>query len=423
MQGSSGRRLVVAWWFVLLVALAVLVSPVPAVAGPADWPQLGHGPSHAGYQAFPAGLSPSSVDALGRIWRRDVTPGSDEWWPVYAAPVVSDRSVFAAAMRPFEPSRLVAFDASTGQRRWRTTDLGPLSAAPAVSRGIVVVNASYPFEAVAFDATTGETLWRQPTTTGSAEGENFQGAAPVVIGGVAIVSTTGDTFEGQPIGRLWAFDLETGEVLWDVRQSWSRPAATARGIFIGRDNRLVALDLADGSVLWWTRLGGATAFVGAPGVSGGTVYVPVERAGDDLLVAVAALDGTVRWRTQVHASLSVHAPPSVSPNRVVAETIGGRLVALHRRGGRPAWIARITPSRPSVWTCVEGACASPASVDGVVFAVAGPRVRAFRLTDGAVLWGARIASTSSEIGLASSPAIANGILYVGSDDGFLYAFG
>ena len=38
--------------------------------------------------------------------------------------------------------------------------------------------------------------------------------APVIAHGIVVVSVTGDTFEGDRLGKLWAFDLVTGDVVW-----------------------------------------------------------------------------------------------------------------------------------------------------------------------------------------------------------------
>ena len=426
MRAPVGRLAVFA---VVLVWVAAM--PGSATIG-ADWPQYGRGPAHAGYQPVETLIAPDTAPTLDVRWRHDLAARGRDRYEIYAAPVVADGLVFAAPMRPtFSHGALWALDAQTGERRWKTTDLGTLVAPPAVSDGIVVVNASYPFEAIAFDAATGETLWRQQTVFGSAEGENFQGTAPVIADGIAVVSSAGDTLQGDRLGKLWAFDLGTGHIVWTRPQTWSRPAVDGGTVFVGDDmwapggmsrgNHLLAIALEDGTLRWRTTLGGRGATVGAPSIANGVVYVTVQRPHRAELVTISAGDGSLLRSASIDAWPNYLTPPMVAPDRIVIETFTGTLVAFSADLDH-LWTARIVRPSPDVWTCTEGACASPSGANGVVFAVAGARMRAFGLEDGRSLWSWRIGRGGS-IGNASSPAISNGTVYVGSDAGYLYAFG
>lgn len=154
------------------------------------------------------------------------------------------------------------------------------------------------------------------------------------------------------------------------------------------------------------------------------VYATVWRPGrGTLAVALSARNGHVRWRARAeHATFG--APPLVTPDRIVVETARGSLLALRRSDGERLWLAEIDPTSRHVTTCVESACAGPAAANGVLFAVAGDRVRAFRLFNGEPLWSRGIGDpTDDTFGLTSSPAISRGTVYVGSDNGHLFAFG
>ena len=418
---------------ILAFAAAIATSMQPAGATSVDWPQFAQGPAHTGYQPLETVIGPDSVGELSPAWVRDLTPYGGQRQEIYAASVVAGGTVFAAPMRVRAAhGSLFALDAATGQVRWRTTDIGTLVAAPAVLDGIVVVNASYPHEAIAFDAATGETLWRQPTVLSTGwEGENFEGTSPVLVDGIAVVSASGDTLEGEPLGRLWAFDLETGEVVWDARQTHGRPTVAGGKVLVADwtwsgtvwDGRqLVARDLLDGSIVWKTSLGGPDAVVGIPSVQVGIVYVTVERRRSHLLVALDVSDGSELWRTVVHAHVGEFTPPVITPDRIVLASANGWLIGRHRHAGGPAWRAEVTARHRDTWTCVEGSCASPAAANGVVFAVAGPTIAAFRLSNGARLWHYEIGREEALYGNASSPAIASGVIYVGSYTGREFAF-
>ena len=61
---------------------------------------------------------------------------------------------------------------------------------------------------------------------------------------------------------------------------------------------------------------------------------------------------------------------------------------------------------------------SPAIANGIVYIGSGDdKLYAFNATTGATLW---TGTTGGAVN--SSPAVANGIVYVGSDDGKVYAF-
>jgi outer membrane protein assembly factor BamB len=421
-----------------LVVVSLMVGDPAGGAVGGDWPQYGHGPAHAGYQPFETQIAPGTVASLDVLWRRDLTPRGGHSSEVYAAPVVADGLVFTGPMRAYVSHGLLwALDVRTGTPRWKTTDLGYLVAPPAVSQGIVVVNAGVATvgetvgEAIAFDAATGGTLWRHHTVFGGTEGENFQGVAPVIAHGIVVVSVTGETFEGDRLGKLWAFDLVTGDVVWTRRQTWGRPAVAGDTVFVpdatwdpvarSRANHLLAIDLEDGTLRWRIPLGGRHAVVGAPSVSEGVVFVSLERSGDDAVVALAPDDGTVLHKVFVNARPNTLSPPMIAPGRVVVETFGGALLAF-TTDLDPVWTGRIVRPEPlDLWTCVEASCASPGGANGVVFAVAGDRIRAFRLEDGRSLWSWRIGTGA--IGNVSSPAISNGTVFSGSNSGYLYAFG
>jgi outer membrane protein assembly factor BamB len=72
------------------------------------------------------------------------------------------------------------------------------------------------------------------------------------------------------------------------------------------------------------------------------------------------------------------------------------------------------------WQATTGSAiqSSPAVANGVVYVGSSDdNLYAYRATTGALLWSATTGGS-----IFSSPAVANGVVYVGSDDGYLYAF-
>ena len=135
------RTIVTALCALALVSLMVGDPAGGAVGG--DWP---HVRPWSLPRRVPAvrerGIAPDSAASLDVLWRRDLTPRGGRSSEVYAAPVVADGLVFAGPMRAYVPHGLLwALDVRTGAPRWKTTDLRDPVAPPAVSQGVVVVNA------------------------------------------------------------------------------------------------------------------------------------------------------------------------------------------------------------------------------------------------------------------------------------------
>jgi outer membrane protein assembly factor BamB len=191
-------------------------------------------------------------------------------------------------------------------------------------------------------------------------------SAAVVVDGIA--------YFGSAVGSIFAINAATGEQLWSAPISANNAASTpavANGVVYINGDDLRAFDAKTGAQLWSSSiLGGVNT--SSPAVVRGVVY-----AGGRVVAAFNAATGAVLW--------------SVSP--------GGPL------------------SIPED---------SPAVAKGMVYigaSVPGPRgtftgtVYALNAHTGKTVWSAPVAS-----GITSSPSIANGVVYVGSDGGTLYAF-
>jgi outer membrane protein assembly factor BamB len=107
----------------------------------------------------------------------------------------------------------------------------------------------------------------------------------------------------------------------------------------------------------------------------------------------------------------VFATPAVADGVVYAASSAGQLSAFDARSGRPLWSASVGAS---IWS-------SPAVADGIVCVVAvrENKVYAFDAMSGSLLW-----ATPGDPGFPSdsSPAIANGVVYVGLGDHYLHAY-
>lgn len=152
----------------------------------------------------------------------------------------------------------------------------------------------------------------------------------------------------------------------------------------------------------------------SPAVADGVVYVA---SGDGGLYALDLLTGAERWRRELGAPS--HSTPAVSGVLVYAVTRDGRIQAIDRATGRRAWEVTTGPDAPLVWGHESGDLytSSPVVAGGILVVGAGDgHVYALDAETGAERWRFRTGGR-----VRSSPAVAGGRVFVGSMDGILYA--
>ena len=211
---------------------------------------------------------------------------------------------------------------------------------------------------------------------------------------------------------------EAGKQLYRVSlggRSLASPAVAGGLAYVPTDDgRLLALDLRDGKVRWSAVIGSPTnlrqvdnwdVYQSSAVVADGVVYVG---SADGRIYAVSAVDGKVKWRFQTgHV---VRATPAVAEGRVFCGSFDGKVYALDAATGKELWeVNTKTPGVP--WNSVQGSCAVS---DGLVYV--GSRSSFFYGIDAAT---GQIRWQHSHDGswVPSSPAVRDGIAYVGQSDG------
>jgi outer membrane protein assembly factor BamB len=265
-------------------------------------------------------------------------------------------------------------------------------------------------------------------------------SSPAVVKGVVYIGTED--------GTVYALDAWTGAVRWShdtgFTHNWSSPAVARGAVYIGGGN-LVALRASTGAVVWKVSTGGDDSWT--PTVAHGVVYTisrvgPTE-PGTEKLYAVRASDGSILWTKKTgYAGDSVTGQaPTVANGVVYVGSASQELYALDAETGKVRWTVPmgeetgVTPAvvdgvayAPSVghlraldastgevlWTtAVTGGASSPAVEDGIVV-LGGEGASGFDATTGTLLWNAPIGYCAG-----SSPAIANGVVYVSANPGNL----
>jgi outer membrane protein assembly factor BamB len=239
-------------------------------------------------------------------------------------------------------------------------------------------------------------------------------------------------------GTMYAIDAVKGTQIWNTPAGGpvaiSSPAVVDRVVYVvsgGLKGAIYALDAEKGGVLWY---GPAATHYTSPAVSGGWVYVADDSGKLSAFNTAVCSVGfcTPVWTSQaINGFPPMKSSPSVANGTVFVGADDGNLYAFDAVG-----IVNCTGKTcKPLWTgTMKGPVrTSPAVVNGVVYASSGDgnppgssKLYAFDAagvngcTGGicSPLWTGALNGNFPE----SSPAAANGVVYVGSDDHYFYAF-
>lgn len=315
-----------------------------------------------------------------------------------------------------------------------TWEAGEMIESSAAIVGGTVFVGSHKGELVALSLENGSVYWKFPT--GSPIGES----SPAYSNGVVYIGDLG--------GWLNALSASDGRKLWAFKAGGeikSSPVVVGDRVLIGSyDETLYCLSARNGSVLWRARTNGPVH--STPSIANGLAFI----AGcDELFRAIRISDG----KEVFHVSSGAYtgASPALREglafygtfdNEVLGVSLGERKIAWRYEhpqrkfpfyssaavtdsrvvlGGRDKMVHGLTLAGKVLWTFTTQSRveSSPAIAGGRVFVGSNDgRFYVLSLNDGAKLWEFDTGSA-----LSASPAIANGRIVIGSQDGRLYCFG
>jgi outer membrane protein assembly factor BamB len=223
---------------------------------------------------------------------------------------------------------------------------------------------------------------------------------------VAVGPTRVVAFDPSSGARRWSLARSEGEVLGPAIDTATGTVVFVEGK-VARQSALVGVDLLTGSRSWRVGLGGVAG--SAPSILRGHVYVG---ARDQFLYDV---DIATRAVAKVRTAGVVESAPAGEGGRVFA-------IGVDRVTGKSRLYSVDTATHRRPWVFSPGSVSfndsSPTVVGGTVYSGFGDSyVRAFDAGTGAVRWAEPVRSGFSEL---SSPAYANGSLYVLDQLGGLY---
>ncbi len=225
-------------------------------------------------------------------------------------------------------------------------------------------------------------------------------SSPVVFGDRVLIGSYDE--------HLYCLSARTGSMLWKFKTNGpvhSTPSVSDGLAFIaGCDEVFRAIRISDGKEMFSVASGSYTG--ASPALRLGAAYYGTF---DNEVLSVSLSRRQIAWRYE-------H-PQRKFPFYSSAAVIADRVVV----GGRDKMVHGLTLTGQAVWTFATRARveSSPAIAGGRVFVGSNDgRFYVLSLADGAKLWEFNAGGP-----LSASPAIANGRIVIGSQDGRLYCFG
>ncbi|MBP2146511.1 outer membrane protein assembly factor BamB [Methanofollis sp. W23] len=371
---------------------------------------------------------------------------------VLAAPVAADYPMFGA-----DEARTGAITTSgplTNATLWVEETAEYADGSPAVHDGKVFVP-TWPdmvFDdngltgLVCYDAATGEELWTN----------ELGGAAVGSVSGTAVMD--GKIYLGGTDGKLYCIDEETGATLWSsekIDETGYFGLSSSPLVYDGKvytlsasDGVLHEFDL-DGTETWSFTTGGAAGYFVSPAAADRKVYC-------SNMTALFCIDPSTQgeiWNTSVSDVLL--STPTAGENAIFC---AGAIntYAFDRETGDERWNVSLagTSSSPAVdashlyvgakdglhcldtitgaerWTFPSAQITvSPVVADGTVYFATNEEtgtVYAVNTTTGDEVWSYTLEAPGDNTFAsfyASSPAVSEGVLYLGAENNHLYAFG
>jgi outer membrane protein assembly factor BamB len=225
-------------------------------------------------------------------------------------------------------------------------------------------------------------------------------SSPVVFGDRVLI--------GSYDQHLYCLSTRNGSVIWKIKTNGpvhSTPSISDGVAFIaGCDELFRGIRVSDGHEMFTVSSG---AYTGAsPALSGGSAYYGTF---DNEVLMVSLKEHRVVWRYQhPQRRFPFYSSAAVTPNRIVV-------------GGRDKMVHGLNPNGKGAWTFVTNSRveSSPAIAGGRVFVGSNDgRFYVLNVNTGAKLW-----EFNAGAPLSASPAIARGRIVIGSQDGRLYCFG
>lgn len=322
--------------------------------------------------------------------------------------------------------RLYALDTTSRKLKWAFATGGKVRAQPAVTADRVFVPSDDGF-LYAVDRATGRQLWRfdlkardlhrRPPSADNSYFDFLQ-SSPVVH--------EGRVYVGSLNGALFAVDAATGKLAWTVGTLDAirgNPVIHGGRVYFGSwDDHLYAIDLKTQKLVWRVDTGGIVQ--STPAIDQGRIVVGNRSA---KLIAYDAETGKQAWSHDYTDGSWVESS-AIAANGMfyVGSSDSLKLSAIAADSGREAW-----QFKTGGWTWATPVLANGTlyvgALSGYPYYFEGVTLRhGFHAIDAATgreKWRFTLPAVAGYVtgGVAGSPVIAGGTVYVGALDGRIYA--
>jgi eukaryotic-like serine/threonine-protein kinase len=330
--------------------------------------------------------------------------------PVHGSPIWVDGMVVVGS----GDGNLYAIDGASGTVRWKFTTRGAVDGPAAYASGNLVFE-SRDGNLYAVDSRGGRQRWK------IALGADlpFKWGWDFFVSGPAADTAGSRVYVGSGNGEVLAVDAATGNVAWRYRTEGrvrSSPTVDGGVVYVGSsDGHLYALDAASGALRWKFATQGVTidlekagfdrrSIQSSPAVTADLVVVGCR---DGHLYGVDRATGKERWNFDHQVSWVVGSPAIAGDRAIVGSSDGRFVQAVELASGKELWRSRTD----------SNALSSPARAGDVAVVGDGSgALLAYDVATGTELWRFRTGES-----IHSSPLVRSGRIYVGSDDGKIYA--
>jgi len=338
--------------------------------------------------------------AVQTLWTASAGDGTDGQ-RLELVPYVHDGRVYVADSE----GNIEALDASSGGRIWKVETELPLSGGPGAGSNLVLVG-SRDGDLIALDVVSGQEKWRTHLSSEIL-------SVPKASDGRVVVHTMD--------GNLFGLNATTGEKVWDFKRSVpvlslrgsSSPVINGNRVICGfASGKLIAFDLVSGEMLWESSISAPSGRTelermvdidGELAVVDDVIYVATFQ-GD--LAAVSIETGVVHWRRD----MSSHAGAAADLTQVYISDAEDQVWAVDPRNGAALWKQKKLHARK---------LSAPAVLDE--FVLVGDfegYVHWLSIEDGSLVARTRVGDDP----ISTPPIVRDGVAYVYGDGGKLAAF-
>lgn len=311
-----------------------------------------------------------------------------------------------------ESGTVYALDSRSGALLWRRSIGSPVSSTPAVLAERAYFT-TWDNVLHALDVGSGRELWRRDLgrTIGQTDYWEYCVSSPVLA--------QGGVYVGSGSGRLFAIDHASGRIIWssDIgARIRSTPLLTGDRVIVGTNSgHVVAVDRSNGRILWRFATEGAAhdfsfkdndtrSVVTAPIVIGDIV---IAGGRDGNVYGIDLQTGAKRWQ-ETHDGGSWILGLAGDGSRFYSGSGSAFIVqAAEPASGKEIW-------RAPTANAMFGGLARAGNV--LVSNGSNGHLFGFDADSGGQLWRFRLPDMS-----LSSPLVASGVIFTGSDDGSVYA--